>query len=69
VRRQKYKCRFKFLSIQIILFFQSDMNEETGAPLDTLNPDVLKWAKSIGSSAETVTEVISSRDPAVSRMS
>lgn len=42
------------------------MNEETGAPLDTLNSDVLKWTKSIGSSAKTVTEIISSRDPLVS---
>lgn len=42
------------------------MNNDTGAPLDTLNPDVLKWAKSIGSKAETVTDVISSRDPLVS---
>ena len=42
------------------------MNEETGAPLDTLASDVLKWAQSIGSSAKTVTEVINSRDEAVS---
>ena len=42
------------------------MNEETGAPLDTLAPDVLKWAQSIGSSAKTVTEVINSRNTAVS---
>jgi len=53
----------------MFFFFQSDINEDTGAPLDTLNPDVLKWAKSIGSSAKTVTEVISSRDPPVSRIS
>lgn len=45
------------------------MNEETGTPLNTLNPDVLKWAKSIDSSAKTVTEVINSRDPAVSQIS
>jgi len=69
VRGQKYKCRFKFSKYSDNVFFQSDMNEETGAPLDTLNPDVLKWAKSIGSSAKTVTEVISSRDQAVSRIS
>lgn len=42
------------------------MDSETGKPLDTLNPDVLKWAKSIGSDAKTVTDVISSRDPLVS---
>lgn len=42
------------------------MNSETGEPLDTLNSDVLKWAKSIGSNAMTVTDIISSRDPFVS---
>jgi len=42
------------------------MNSETGEPLDTLSPDVLQWAKSIGSNAKTVTDVISSRDPLVS---
>lgn len=42
------------------------MNNETGEPLDTLNPEVLKWAKSVGSNAETVTDIISSRDPLVS---
>lgn len=41
---------------------------EAGEPLEKLNPEVLKWAKSIGSSAKTVTEVISSRDPAVSQI-
>jgi len=49
------------------LFFQSDMNVETGGPLDTLSPDTLKWANSIGSKATTVTEVIKSRDPLVSQ--
>ncbi|XP_039307957.1 very long-chain-fatty-acid--CoA ligase bubblegum isoform X2 [Solenopsis invicta] len=53
----------KYLTVLVTL--KSDMNIETGAPLDTLNPDVLKWAQSIGSSAKTVTEVINSRDPAI----
>lgn len=44
------------------------MNEETGKPLDMLNSDVLKWANSIGSNAQTVTEVINSRDPIVSHI-
>lgn len=44
------------------------MNEDTGEPLDTLNSEVLKWAKSIGSSVKTVTEVINSRDPIVSQL-
>lgn len=42
------------------------MNVETTAPLDTLTSDVLKWAKSIGSTAETVTNVINTHDPLVS---
>ncbi|XP_011062484.1 PREDICTED: long-chain-fatty-acid--CoA ligase ACSBG2-like [Acromyrmex echinatior] len=53
----------KYLIVLVTL--KSDMNEETGAPLDTLAPDVLKWAHSIGSSAKTVTEVINSRDVAI----
>ncbi|KAM0732663.1 Long-chain-fatty-acid--CoA ligase ACSBG2 [Formica fusca] len=51
----------KYLTVLVTL--KSNVNSETGEPLDTLNPDVLKWAKSIGSNAETVTDVISSRDP------
>ncbi|XP_070163763.1 long-chain-fatty-acid--CoA ligase ACSBG2 isoform X2 [Polyergus mexicanus] len=53
----------KYLTVFVTL--KSNMNTETGEPLDTLNPDVLKWAKSIGSNAETVTDVISSRDPLI----
>ncbi|XP_036144018.1 very long-chain-fatty-acid--CoA ligase bubblegum-like isoform X2 [Monomorium pharaonis] len=53
----------KYLTVLVTL--KSDMNQETGAPSDTLSPDVLKWAKSINSNAKTVTEVISSRDPAI----
>ncbi|XP_018348118.1 PREDICTED: long-chain-fatty-acid--CoA ligase ACSBG2-like [Trachymyrmex septentrionalis] len=55
--------RRKYLTVLVTL--KSNMNEETGAPLDTLAPDVLKWAESIGSSAKTVTEVINSRDLAI----
>ncbi|KYN09718.1 PREDICTED: very long-chain-fatty-acid--CoA ligase bubblegum-like [Trachymyrmex cornetzi] len=55
--------RRKYLTVLVTL--KSKMNEETGAPLDTLAPDVLKWAHSIGSSAKTVTEVINSRDTAI----
>ncbi|KAG5326687.1 ACBG2 ligase, partial [Acromyrmex heyeri] len=53
----------KYLIVLVTL--KSNMNEKTGAPLDTLAPDVLKWAHSIGSSAKTVTEVINSRDVAI----
>ncbi|XP_011347791.1 long-chain-fatty-acid--CoA ligase ACSBG2 [Ooceraea biroi] len=53
----------KFLTVLVTL--KSDMSIDTGEPLDTLNPDVLQWAKSIGSKATTVTEVINSRDPLI----
>ncbi|XP_050448457.1 very long-chain-fatty-acid--CoA ligase bubblegum [Cataglyphis hispanica] len=53
----------KYLTVLVTL--KSNMDSETGEPLDTLNPDVLKWAKSIGSDAKTVTDVISSRDPLI----
>ncbi|XP_077275861.1 acyl-CoA synthetase bubblegum family member 1 isoform X1 [Temnothorax americanus] len=53
----------KYLTVLVTL--KSNMNEETGEPLDTLNSEVLKWAKSLNSSAKTVTEVISSRDSAI----
>ncbi|XP_011874843.1 PREDICTED: very long-chain-fatty-acid--CoA ligase bubblegum isoform X2 [Vollenhovia emeryi] len=53
----------KYLTALVTL--KSNINEETGSPLDKLNPYVLKWAKSIGSSAETVSEVINSRDPII----
>ena len=65
--RENKRYKFKTINVQIIrFFFQSNINEETGTPLDTLTPEVLKWAQSIGSSAKTVTEVIRSRDAAVS---
>lgn len=53
----------KYLTILVTL--KTDMNPDTGEPLDTLTPDNLKWAKSIGSDAKTVTEIVNSRDPAV----
>ncbi|XP_025073440.1 very long-chain-fatty-acid--CoA ligase bubblegum-like [Pogonomyrmex barbatus] len=55
--------RRKYLIVLVTL--KSDMNENTGEPLDTLNPDVLKWAKSIGSHATTVKEIINTRDPLI----
>ncbi|KMQ85684.1 long-chain-fatty-acid-- ligase acsbg2 [Lasius niger] len=53
----------KYLTVLVTL--KSNMNSETGEPLDTLNSDVLKWTKSIGSNAKTVTDVINSRDPLI----
>ncbi|XP_072752863.1 very long-chain-fatty-acid--CoA ligase bubblegum [Anoplolepis gracilipes] len=53
----------KYLTVLVTL--KSNMDTETGESLDTLTLDVLKWAKSIGSNAKTVTDVISSRDPLI----
>ncbi|XP_014480935.1 PREDICTED: very long-chain-fatty-acid--CoA ligase bubblegum [Dinoponera quadriceps] len=53
----------KYLIVLVTL--KCDMDTETGAPLDTLNPDVVNWAKSIGSQAKTITDVISSHDPLI----
>ena len=43
------------------------MDPDTGEPLDTLTEATRKWAKSIGSKAKTVTEVLQTHDPAVSK--
>lgn len=45
---------------------QCDMDSESGAPLDMLQADVLKWLKSIGSKAKTVSEIVKTHDPSVS---
>lgn len=41
------------------------MDPETGAPLDTLLSTTKTWAKSIGSKAKTLTEVLTNHDSAV----
>lgn len=41
------------------------MDPDTGGPLDALSPTVISWAKSIGSKAKTLSEVLSTRDPLV----
>ncbi|XP_012264154.1 very long-chain-fatty-acid--CoA ligase bubblegum isoform X2 [Athalia rosae] len=53
----------KYLTVLVTL--QTDVDNETGAPLDTLTKATQKWARSIGSKAQTVTEVIQNKDPVI----
>nr|XP_012147854.1 PREDICTED: very long-chain-fatty-acid--CoA ligase bubblegum isoform X2 [Megachile rotundata] len=53
----------KYLTMLVTL--KTDMDINTGEPKDTFTPDTLKWLKSIGSTAKTVTDVLNTRDPLV----
>ncbi|XP_051175144.1 very long-chain-fatty-acid--CoA ligase bubblegum isoform X2 [Leptopilina boulardi] len=55
--------RRKFLTILVTL--KTEMNIDTGEPLDTLLPDTKTWLKSIGSKATTLSNIIETRDPLV----
>lgn len=44
------------------------MDPDTGEPLDALLPTTISWAKSIGSKAKTLSEVLNTRDPLVRKM-
>lgn len=46
----------KFLSV--LLTFKTDVDPETGKPLDTLLPTVQEWLKSLGCPAKTVSEIL-----------
>lgn len=46
----------KFLSLLVTL--QTDVDAETGTPLDTLSPSVKKWLSDLGCPADTVTELL-----------
>lgn len=46
----------KFLSI--LLTFKTEVDAETGTPLDTLLPAVQQWLSSLGCPAKTVTEIL-----------
>ncbi|XP_066996570.2 very long-chain-fatty-acid--CoA ligase bubblegum isoform X2 [Anabrus simplex] len=50
----------KFLSI--LLTLKTEMNTETGEPLDELSPMVKAWCNSVGSSAEKVSDIINGPD-------
>ncbi|XP_034940416.1 very long-chain-fatty-acid--CoA ligase bubblegum-like isoform X2 [Chelonus insularis] len=53
----------KYLTILVTL--KTEMDPDTGEPSDKLLPTTISWAKSIGSKAKTLSEVLSSRDPAI----
>lgn len=53
-------------NVIFIISLKTDMDPDTGEPLDTLTAATRSWAKSIGSKATTVTEVLTTQDPAVS---
>ncbi|XP_063995713.1 very long-chain-fatty-acid--CoA ligase bubblegum isoform X2 [Diachasmimorpha longicaudata] len=53
----------KYLTILVTL--KTNMNPDTGGPLDSLFPSTRSWAKSLGSKATTVSEIIRTRDPAI----
>lgn len=53
----------KYLTILVTL--KAETNADTGESSDMLTPSTLKWLKSIGSAAKTVSEIISSKDPFV----
>lgn len=42
------------------------MNSNTGDPLDELDTETKKWVASLGSKATTISEIVKSKDPAVS---
>ncbi|XP_058801294.1 long-chain-fatty-acid--CoA ligase ACSBG2-like [Phymastichus coffea] len=55
----------KYLTILIALKTQMDV--ETGAPLDAFSEKTLNWAQALGSSSTTVTEVLTTRDHVIER--
>ncbi|XP_058801274.1 very long-chain-fatty-acid--CoA ligase bubblegum-like isoform X2 [Phymastichus coffea] len=55
--------RRKYLTILVTL--KTEMNAESGEPLDALSAETHKWAKSIGSKAESVKDVINTHDPLI----
>lgn len=42
------------------------MSPDTGDPLDTLASETIKWAKGLGSTSTTLSEVLSKKDSVVS---
>ncbi|XP_012276951.1 very long-chain-fatty-acid--CoA ligase bubblegum [Orussus abietinus] len=53
----------KYLTVLVTL--KTEMDSETGAPLDTLASETKEWARSIGSKSETVTDVLRTQDPCI----
>lgn len=46
--------------------FQAKVNQETGDATDNLDSEPLKWVASLGSNATTISEIVKTKDPAVS---
>ncbi|CAK9830889.1 Long-chain-fatty-acid--CoA ligase ACSBG2 [Anthophora retusa] len=53
----------KYLTILVTL--KTEMNSDTGEPKDNFNATTLKWLQSIGSTSQTVSDVLRTRDPLV----
>ncbi|XP_014609244.1 PREDICTED: long-chain-fatty-acid--CoA ligase ACSBG2 isoform X1 [Polistes canadensis] len=53
----------KYLTVLVTL--KAETKVDTGEPLDELTSDTLRWLKSIGSNAKTVSEIVNSKDPLV----
>ncbi|XP_028156254.1 long-chain-fatty-acid--CoA ligase ACSBG2 isoform X2 [Ostrinia furnacalis] len=53
----------KFLSMLITL--KTKVDPETGAALDALETETLKWVQSLGSTATTLSQISKTKDPAV----
>ncbi|KAL0901508.1 hypothetical protein ABMA27_006744 [Loxostege sticticalis] len=53
----------KFLSLLVTL--KTKVDPETGAALDELEPETLKWVQSLGSSATTLSQIANTKDPLV----
>lgn len=52
--------------LTLFFIFQSKVNTDTGEPLDELDTETKKWAANLGSKAKTVSEIVNTKDPAVS---
>lgn len=57
-------CRI--LIFTFVYKFQSKVDSDTGEPLDELDTETEKWVAGLGSKAKTVSEIVNSKDPAVS---
>lgn len=57
-------CRV--FALTFVFLFQSKVNNDTGEPLDELDTETAKWVAGLGSKAKTVSEIVNTKDPAVS---
>ncbi|XP_058801223.1 very long-chain-fatty-acid--CoA ligase bubblegum-like [Phymastichus coffea] len=57
--------RRKYLTMLVTL--KTEVNVETGEPLETLTKESVDWAKSLGSQVKTIKEVVDNEDPIIHR--